>query len=664
MPKLRACIPLLLALAAALLTAASYGVVNSQSANGKYDTDGDGLIEIEYLEQLDAIRYDLDGDGRSDDGRYAAAFPTMDAEQVCESECSGYELARLLDFGDSASYASGSVNTKWTSGDGWLPIGNFDSHAFNAIFDGNGYAISNLYINRTTQFNNPVAVGLFSYFGGGRENEIRDVGLVNVDVTGFEHVGGLAGANSGTIRDSYSTGNVSGESGVGGLVGENGGVISDSYASGEVYGIRRVGGFVGSGSNVSGSFASGDVSGESEIGGLAGIAGTNISGCYATGNVSGTEYVGGLAGSAIDIDTSYATGNVLGKTYVGGLTGSADTITVSYATGNVSGEYQIGGLTGSVGGGPDRLDGTIINSYSIGWVTGGEGSVGGLAGSSNDNATVIASYWNTQTSGQPTSAAGEGKTTAELQSPTGYTGIYANWHIDLDNADQDFDQSTGRDDYWDFGTSSQYPAVKADLDGDGVATWHEVSGQGRPLPTPTPSPQPIATLTPTATAIPTPTYTPTPVPTATPTPTLTPVPTATPIPTPTYTPTPMPTATPEPSPTPTLTPMPTATTEPTVTLTPTPLPTDTPAPVAAATQVQPTETSPPPVQVVTVVVTATPAPTPEATPVPASESSGGACGLPIGDAPMSGSAGSLLLLLAPLGMIWGLKWRGRQKRDY
>ena len=23
-------------------------------------------------------------------------------------------------------------------------------------------------------------------------------------------------------------------------------------------------------------------------------------------------------------------------------------------------------------------------------------------------------------------------------------------HIDLDNADQDFDQSTGRDDYWDF----------------------------------------------------------------------------------------------------------------------------------------------------------------------------------------------------------------------
>lgn len=28
-----------------------------------YDADDDGLIEIEWLEQLDAVRWDLDGDG-------------------------------------------------------------------------------------------------------------------------------------------------------------------------------------------------------------------------------------------------------------------------------------------------------------------------------------------------------------------------------------------------------------------------------------------------------------------------------------------------------------------------------------------------------------------------------------------------------------------------
>ena len=159
-----------------------------------------------------------------------------------------------------------------------------------------------------------------------------------------------------------------------------------------------------------------------------------------------------------------------------------------------------------------------------------------MGGSEEGNITVIGVYWDTQTSGQSTSAAGEGKTTAELQSPTGYTGVYAAWRIDLDNSDQDFDQSTGVDDVWDFGASNQYPAVKADFNGDGVATWHEIGSQGRPLPTPTPTPRPTATPTPT----PTPTLTPTPEPTPTPLPTATPMPT----PTPTLTPTPEPTPTP------------------------------------------------------------------------------------------------------------------------
>ena len=105
MTKLQVAIPMLLAVALLLAVAATYGIVSSQSGNGKYDTDGDGLIEIEYLEQLNAIRYDLDSDGRADaesgaDG-YAAAFPTSTGESVCESDCNGYELARSLDFDDA-----------------------------------------------------------------------------------------------------------------------------------------------------------------------------------------------------------------------------------------------------------------------------------------------------------------------------------------------------------------------------------------------------------------------------------------------------------------------------------------------------------------------------------------------------------------------------------
>ena len=189
MAKLCAFIPLLLTAALLIGAAASFGVVSSQSANGKYDADGDELIEVSNMEQLDAIRYDLDGDGQADaeSGRdtYDAAFPVSGSETVCLANCNGYELTRSLDFDDPGNYASRSVNAKWTSGDGWLPIGN-ENNRFGANFYGNGHTIANLYINRTTQFNNLGAVGLFGYAGG----QINDLGLIDVDVTGVDNVAG------------------------------------------------------------------------------------------------------------------------------------------------------------------------------------------------------------------------------------------------------------------------------------------------------------------------------------------------------------------------------------------------------------------------------------------------------------------------------------------
>ena len=78
-----------------------------------------------------------------------------------------------------------------------------------------------------------------------------------------------------------------------------------------------------------------------------------------------------------------------------------------------------------------------------------------------------------------------------MQSPTGYTGIYRDWNADLDNADRDDDDATGADDFWDFGTSSQYPALKVDFDGDGAATAAEFGGQ-RPTPPPPGAPTAMA----------------------------------------------------------------------------------------------------------------------------------------------------------------------------
>ena len=95
-----------------------------------YDTDNDGLIEIASLEQLNALRYDLDGNGvmevPADWELYFEAFDDAQEEMGCEDGCAGFELTADFDFDDPGSYASGAVDRGWTraeGGAGWEPIG-------------------------------------------------------------------------------------------------------------------------------------------------------------------------------------------------------------------------------------------------------------------------------------------------------------------------------------------------------------------------------------------------------------------------------------------------------------------------------------------------------------------------------------------------------------
>ena len=201
---------------------------------------------------------------------------------------------------------------------------------------------------------------------------------------------------------------------------------------------------------------------------------------YATGSVSGSGFadVGGLVGdneAEGKITASYATGGVLGQgDNFGGLAGvNAGVIVASYATGSVSGSgfANVGGLVGD-----NRYTGVVTAAYAEGSVSGTADRYGGLLGSnqgvvtvcfstggvpqrgeglvgSNGNYGAVANcYWDTETSGQSDSAGGEGKTTAELRSPTGYTGAYADWNVDLDG-----DGSS--DDPWRFGSTTEYPVL-------------------------------------------------------------------------------------------------------------------------------------------------------------------------------------------------------------
>ena len=95
-----------------------------------YDSDGDGLIDITTLAQLNAIRWDLNGDGvvaDSDTMNYNAAFPgrdtTSSGRMGCPSgTCTGYELFASLDFdsdGDGDVDASDHSGAYWDGGAGW-----------------------------------------------------------------------------------------------------------------------------------------------------------------------------------------------------------------------------------------------------------------------------------------------------------------------------------------------------------------------------------------------------------------------------------------------------------------------------------------------------------------------------------------------------------------
>jgi len=500
-----------------------------QSDNSKYDKDGDGLIEVSNLEQLAAMGMDVTGNGRPDYAAvrrlFYAAFPVLDSEEVCEF-CFGYELTRSLDFADPGSYAAEVVNQDWRTGIGWRPmiIGDYRSPT---TFDGNGHVISNLYSNVSNLDNRTSeAAGLFAHVQ--EDSVVRNIGVTSVDITGDHNVGGLAATNEGEVLNAFASGRVSGKDNVGGLVGANRRIIRFSHSTTETSGESRVGGLVGwntAGSrgqeaSVAASFAVADVSGVSDVGGL---IGRNEEGrvtfAYAKGPVTGSIRVGGLVGVNAagfypsNVTASYATGDVSGHEAAGGIAGAnSGSIIATYATGSVSGSAVVGGLVGD-NSMPwvDRWDeggqGTVIASYAAAVVS-GQSSLGGLAG--RNPGRLLISFWDIDASGQSNGAGdgnvptNSGKATAELQSPAGFTGVFSVWNIDLDNADGDYTLETGAGDFWDFGTSQEYPALIADFDGDGVATWQEFGDQGRdpssiahpptPLETPVPVMAPVATV--------------------------------------------------------------------------------------------------------------------------------------------------------------------------
>ena len=366
------------------------------------DEDGDGFIDIRTIDDL----YRLSLEHLRD---------TFD-------NVLGFELVNDLDFEDGTSYREDTLRNYLTTGQGWLPIGASDKAMFDVDFKGNGFMIDHLFIDRAA--NN---VGLFGFTAPGRT--IEGVSLQNVDVNGEITVGALIGINRATVRDCNVQGQVTN-------TGSNAGLLIGYHVMGLVSNCYSEGATVSEGN---------------DVGGLIGVLGRlssdewEVQYCYSTATVRGNARVGGLIGSTYwgsgEIKYCYALGNILATGQdVGGLLGELDygTLSSCYARGDVtSNSFYVGGLIG-------ENSRTISTSYSTGEVF-GSSNVGGLVGRVIGASSVNArNYWDVESSDLSTSAGmATGLTTSQLQGQTSNAGVYLTWSADD----------------WDFGTSTQYPAL-------------------------------------------------------------------------------------------------------------------------------------------------------------------------------------------------------------
>ena len=187
-----------------------------------------------------------------------------------------------------------------------------------------------------------------------------------------------------------------------------------------------------------------DVSGGDGVGGLAGMNdGGIVMECRASGSVAGNEFVGGLVGydyASIVLNCG-AECSVSGSRYVGGLVGSSASCATAncFSAGTVSGDWYIGGLVGM-----------------------------------KSDSDITGCFWDTDVSGLMTSAGGEGKTTAEMQSQGTFETVGWDYVDESENGNMDL---------W-YQPAGSYPrlywqAMRGDVNCDGgvdLADFTEMAG--------------------------------------------------------------------------------------------------------------------------------------------------------------------------------------------
>lgn len=286
-----------------------------------------------------------------------------------------------------------SLNFSATSfsplGDGVTP--------FDGKYDGLNHILLDLEYNSPSD---PLPVGLFRNLGSGAE--ISNVSLMNVDMTGGDHTGGLAGQASGFIKNVTVSGLVTGNGHVGGLVGSqsaDGLIISESQTSATILSLATsllisntpfdgrttlagAGGIIGTSSY---DMTLDKITSSSDVTFTAGVRGnyTNVGAGGIVGTTAGKNTLIQESSSSGVITSGYNAGGIIGADGSGNaetlMTNSSTLTPALYrrlsSTATVRGVNIVGGIVGYLNGG------TIHQSFYKGTIV-GKVNTGGILGAS------------------------------------------------------------------------------------------------------------------------------------------------------------------------------------------------------------------------------------------------------------------------------------------
>ena len=257
----------------------------------------------------------------------------LDLNNVRNDLTADYHLTQNIDCIDTIN---------WNGGEGFVPIRNGITYDYyNGTFDGNNFAITNLYEKRTG-FSPQGLTSADLFFGMDENATVKNLQLLDFNLMGYAHCSALGIVTGATIENIYATGTIACES------DPSGGIVSQ-FQYGLIQNVYADVNFRGGGSNVGG------------IVGLMNNSNAYLYNAYSKGRIfSGSNYSGGAIGrmsnGLAENVFSVLQNDITGANH-GGFVGRIDAGTITNSFWDINATTHTGGY-GTDGGASIDLTGT------------------------------------------------------------------------------------------------------------------------------------------------------------------------------------------------------------------------------------------------------------------------------------------------------------------